>query len=84
MSTISIVRPTEAGSITTDAYLKNVGQAARSLIDALLAFAPRTLAAERTARVSSILRLYRLAAASDSVTPALADELQTMALRAAK
>jgi hypothetical protein len=92
MSTLTIARSAPATAL--QAYAKNVGQAGRSLIAALLAIEPhRSAQAAGTAvkavqtrdkhqSAGSLLRLYGLASQSDSVMPNLAAELRYIASRA--
>jgi len=83
MATLTIATPT-AGTIGSS-YAQNVGRAARALLAALFAVTPR---AEQPAKVRqarediSLLRLYRMAA-TDSMMPNLAQELDMIAKRQA-
>lgn len=89
MSTLTIDHSNQTNGL--QAYATNVGEAGRSLLAALLAVKPAgsapaannssaVVAKPATAhRKVSLVRLYRLAAQSDSVTPALADELRQIA-----
>jgi hypothetical protein len=90
MSTLTLARPAPTSAL--QAYAKNVGQAGRSFLAALLAIEPHrsAQAAAKAVRTrdnkhqsaGSLLRLYGLACQSDSVMPNLAAELRYIASRA--
>jgi hypothetical protein len=90
MSTLTIDRRSNHYS-GLHAYARNVGEAGRSLLAALLAVKPNdtepavaeasaAVAAPATAhRKTSLIRLYQLSVQSDSVSQAVANELRQIA-----
>lgn len=86
MTTMTISNAREQRAQATQGYLRNVGQAAASLLAALLAVQPRTAQAQAKVQAREkkrdLARLYHMARQYDSVSPSLSAELRYMAARA--
>jgi hypothetical protein len=77
MSTLTVTSPVQA----TSGYASNVGQAARALVRALFAVAPRAATDDSHVTAGDLHNLYCMANRCESVLPNLAQELRIIAAR---
>lgn len=77
MSTLTITSPVPA----TSGYINNVSRAARALVHALFAVAPRASTAGSRVAARDLRHLYGMADHCEATLPNLAQELRMIAAR---